>query len=276
MKNMFNIYYINYEKATEISMLIDNKVLESITRTREREISAESEGDVSTDSLTKIPWIGKYIPSFSFDGGLSHSRSKQVEDTIKVVSTKSTMLRPLYEKATEVKKLSDSKVGNLIKIKGVNLSVINLSDVLAIKTLLNGLIKQIPSNDDNIDLTSIFPVLFKDSTYIIEGKFKQKINDIEEFIIKIPMNSEAELESKYSIPDLEIGDVTVIGIYRGIFDKKMILNKSNLMMTLNNTVPQEEKDDGSDIEDGNTEQMPNNFGKVHYIDVISIIQELNL
>lgn len=34
MKNMFNIYYINYEKATEISMLIDNQVIESITRTK--------------------------------------------------------------------------------------------------------------------------------------------------------------------------------------------------------------------------------------------------
>lgn len=215
MKNMFNIYYINYEKATEISMLIDNQVIESITRTKGKETSAEGEGDVSTDPLAKIPLIGKHIPTFSFDGSLSHSRSKQVEDTIKVVSTKSTMLRPLYEKATEVKKLSDSKVGNLIKIKGVNLSVVNLSDVLAIKTLLNGLIKQIPVNDDNLDLTSIFPVLFKDSTYVIEGKFKQKIDDIEEFIIKIPMNSEAEFESNYSVSDLEIGDVTVIGIYRG-------------------------------------------------------------
>lgn len=276
MKNMFNIYYINYEKATEISMLIDNQVIESITRTKGKETSAEGEGDVSTDPLAKIPLIGKRIPSFSFDGSLSHSRSKQVEDTIKVVSTKSTMLRPLYEKATEVKKLSDSKVGNLIKIKGVNLSVVNLSDVLAIKTLLNGLIKQIPVNDDNLDLTSIFPVLFKDSTYVIEGKFKQKIDDIEEFIIKIPMNSEAELESSYSVSDLEIGDVTVIGIYRGKFDKKLILEKSNIMMALNNAPTTESSDDGSDIEDGSSDQTSNNAGKVHYIDVISIIQELNL
>ena len=98
MKNMFNIYYINYEKATEISMLIDNQVIESITRTKGKETSAEGEGDVSTDPLAKIPLIGKHIPTFSFDGSLSHSRSKQVEDTIKVVSTKSTMLRPLYER----------------------------------------------------------------------------------------------------------------------------------------------------------------------------------
>ena len=147
--------------------------------------------------------------------------------------------------------------------------------MLAIKTLLNGLIKQIPVNDDNLDLTSIFPVLFKDSTYLIEGEFKQK--DIKEkFIIKIPMNSEAELESNYSVSDLEIGDVTVIGIYRGKFDKELILKKSNVMMALNNTTPTDGSDDGSDIEDGSSDQTSNNAEKAHYIDVISIIQELNL
>lgn len=65
MKNMFNIYYINYEKATEISMLIDNQVIESITRTKGKETSAEGEGDVFTDPLAKIPLIGKHIPTFS-------------------------------------------------------------------------------------------------------------------------------------------------------------------------------------------------------------------
>ena len=90
------------------------------------------------------------------------------------------------------------------------------------------------------------------------------------------MNSEAELESNYSVSDLEIGDVTVIGIYRGKFDKKLILEKSNIMMALNNAPTTESSDDGSDIEDGSSDQTSNNAGKVHYIDVISIIQELNL
>lgn len=30
MKNMFNIYYINHEKASEISMLFDNEIVEKI------------------------------------------------------------------------------------------------------------------------------------------------------------------------------------------------------------------------------------------------------
>ena len=29
---MFNIYYINYAKAYEIAMLLDNKILEQITK----------------------------------------------------------------------------------------------------------------------------------------------------------------------------------------------------------------------------------------------------
>ena len=38
---MFNIYYINYEKAYEISMLIDNKLIEQ----RVKETGSEFQGN---------------------------------------------------------------------------------------------------------------------------------------------------------------------------------------------------------------------------------------
>lgn len=42
---MFNIYYINYTKAYEIAMLIDNKMLESKTKEKEGTVSGHIEGD---------------------------------------------------------------------------------------------------------------------------------------------------------------------------------------------------------------------------------------
>ena len=38
MKNMFNIYYINHEKASEISILFDNEIVEKITRIKIRNL----------------------------------------------------------------------------------------------------------------------------------------------------------------------------------------------------------------------------------------------
>ena len=49
MKNMFNIYYINNEKASEISMLFDNQIVEKITRIKNTELAMAGDGDVTTE-----------------------------------------------------------------------------------------------------------------------------------------------------------------------------------------------------------------------------------
>ena len=87
MKNMFNIYYINNEKASEISMLFDNQIVEKITRIKNTELSLAGDMDATTSAASKIPVIGQYLPSIDLNGNLSHSRSNGVEDTVKVVSS---------------------------------------------------------------------------------------------------------------------------------------------------------------------------------------------
>ena len=144
MKNMFNIYYINNEKASEISMLFDNQIVEKITRIKNTELAMAGDGDVTTSAASNIPVIGQYLPSINLNGNLSHNRSNRVEDTVKVVSSKSTILKPIYEKAKEVRRLDDSKVGNLVKIKDVYLTVVNSDDVMATKALMSGLVNQVP------------------------------------------------------------------------------------------------------------------------------------
>lgn len=58
MKNMFNIYYINSEKASEISMLFDNKIVEKITRIQNREIVLEGDAGITANGMSKIPVVG--------------------------------------------------------------------------------------------------------------------------------------------------------------------------------------------------------------------------
>ena len=57
---MFNIYYINNEKASEISMLFDNQIVEKITRIKNTELALAGDGDVTTNVASKIPVIGQY------------------------------------------------------------------------------------------------------------------------------------------------------------------------------------------------------------------------
>ena len=290
MKNMFNIYYINNEKASEISMLFDNQIVEKITRIKNTELALVGDVDANTGAASKIPVIGQYLPSVDLNGDLSHNRSNRVEDTVKVVSSKSTILKPIYEKAKEVRRLDDSKVGNLVKIKDVYLTVVNADDVMATKALMSGFVSQVPVEGiGNMNFTSLIEVMFKDSAYVLCGELPHRFETNEHLMLKIPMSAENEMESQYSISDIEVGKVTVLGIYRGEFERCDVERKINRMMALNDSSKKSQEqsidiqDNSTDIEDGVREEdkktIPNasvTQGKVHYIDVIAIIQDLNV
>ncbi len=287
MKNMFNIYYINNEKASEISMLYDNEIVEKITRIKNTEFIADGKGGAKTDGIPNIPLIGQYLPSATFDANLARSKSNRVEDTVKVVSSKSTILRPIYEKAKEVRRLDDTKIGNLVKIKDVFLTVSNADDVMASKALMSGIINQVPVDGfGNMNFTSLIEVLLKDSAYVLCGKLPHRFRAEESIMLKIPMSAENEMESQYTISDIEIGQVTVLGIYRGKFKKTDIEVKINRLKGLNSkmgthSTASNEHDVGLDIEDGIDEVAKQQITEdskdfVHYIDVIAIIQDINV
>ena len=276
---MFNIYYINYAKAFEISMLIDNKMLETITKTKDNSIELQANGEADLDKLQKIPLINKAIPDINLSGGVTGSKSKNVIDTIKVVSTKSTILEPIYEKAKEVKKLSNNVIGNLIKIKNISLSIDNTDDILATKALLSGLLNSVAIEGfGEMNLTSVLEIMFKDSSYVLSGMLPHRFGSSERIMLKIPMSAEHEMENQYSISDLEIGKVTIIGIYRGSYLETEIRDKVDKLKALQGKKSNScEKGNMDDIEDGdiNIADSAQAFN-IHYIDVIAIVQDLNI
>ncbi len=267
---MFNIYYINYTKAYEIAMLVDNKVLESKTKEKEGTVSGHLEGDFEETSLTKVPFIGKYMPKFDFSGEVTGEKSSKVIDTVKVIMTKSTTLDRIYDKAKEIQKLKNKEMGSLIRLKDVSLKVKNENDILGAKTLLSGAIGDIAVDGvGNVNLSTLLEVMFKDSSYILEGTLpKSKDGKEEKICIKIPMQAENEMENQYSISDLEIGKVTIVGIYRGCFNENELdrkLNKLSNQTDGNDTTYDINiaGDDEEEVADG-----------VHYIDVIAIVQDI--
>lgn len=267
---MFNIYYMNYEKAFEISMLIDNKIQENQTLEKDGKGGVELKGALKTDKLSKIPFLDKILPQAELNLTGTGSRTKKVADSFKVVSTKSTILEQVYNKAMEAKKLTDSKVGSLIKIRNSSLEIMNEADILATKSLLSGILKQVPiEGTEGVDVTGLLEVLLKDSAYIFSGKFNDGT-----ITFKIPMKVENEMESQYSISDLEIGPVTIIGIYRGAYKKTMIENKINRLLSLQNLSKQ--NDTGVESETSQGQEDKSSDQQTHFIDVIAVIQELTI
>ncbi len=268
---MFNIYYINYEKAFEISMLLDNNIQEKKEIEKQVLIDAKGSGSADTTDLSKIPLIDKIVPKIEFSVDADWNKTKKIVDSVNVVSTKSTILNPIYKKAIEAKELKKSEIGNLIKIRNVELNITNEKEILTTKSLLSGVLNKVPiEGTEGIDITGFLEVLLKDSAYIFSGKFKNKNSTI---TFKIPMKVENEMESQYSITDLEIGPVTIIGIYRGKHNNKKISKKINRLQNLSNFYGNEDSGLEHDEEDENTED---NGVETHFIDVIAIIQELNI
>lgn len=134
---MFNIYYINYEKAYQIAMLIDNKIIETKQKEKEGRFDTAGAGDGSVGALDEIPFIGKYMPKIEIKGELAGSKSHKVIDTVKVISTKSTILKTIYSKTKETKKLNDKTIGSLVRVKDISLNITNEDEVLGMRIETN-------------------------------------------------------------------------------------------------------------------------------------------
>ena len=256
-------------------MQMDNRILEQTIRDHGWDINGEGHAAVD-DNEIKNPIIAKLLPKLDASLAVTGSKSSRASDTIKVVSTKSTVLAPIVKKASEVKKIDDSKIGSLIKIKNVTLTVQNSSDILTAKVLMSGLLSKIPVEGiGQMDLTGLADAFLKGASYILTGVIPQRVktdSDNAQILFKIPMQMDNEMESQYSIADIEIGPVTVVGIYRGKYNASAIRKRVDTLSSLSkkNDVAEMETADDADV---------NGFEvgtEMHYIDVIAVIQELNL
>lgn len=274
---MFNIYYINYEKAFEISMLINNRVQTQFSKEKDSSIEGRANSDIDTSGLSKVPYLGKIMPSVKLDGEINGAKSKKVIDTFNVVSTKSTVLEPIYRKADKKEKLLKEDTGKLVILEGVSLEITNPNDVIGTKALLRSdILNQIPIDGmGNLNLTSLLDVFLKESSYIVEGTKKCNENKLK-IMLKIPMNAESEMESHYDISDIEIGEVSIVGIYKGCFNKNEIESKINKIKSIQNKSKEDKVSKVTDIEDGQLQQEYTYTDKIHYIDVIAIVQDLKL
>lgn len=276
---MFNLYYLNYTKAFEIAMQVDNKILEKQVKETEKE--KQGNGELGLDGSVSL--LNKILPKLSGNLSFSASKSDKTEDTLKVVSTKSTILAPVIRNSVEVRKLGEDRVGKLLKIRDVSLRVVNYQDMIGSKILLSGLLQSVPIDGiGTMDLTAIANIVLKGASYIVVGQIPEKVSvkDSEtsnKLLLKIPMQMDNEMENSYSISDLEIGPVTVVGIYRGVFEFKNIKNQVDTLAKMSKANTSDEID--LEIETDSSKTQNRQVGvqqdeQVHYIDVIAIIQEL--
>lgn len=287
-KKIFSLYYINTEKVYEIAMLLNNRIVTSGTSENESESTLEKQTNIGINSNLK------YLESVKGELGLSQNiqihngiKSKVLEN-FDVKTTKSNMLASIIAKANVYEGNENINLGDLILLKNASLVLLNAEESYAVtKMILNGAFKdtKISSNSDDMkiefDLSAMINSLLKDCAYELGCTVGDK-----KFLLTIPMTFENDFENSYNIYDLQVGTVTVVGIYRGKrqYEKRLSLQEIFSGNNEQKKVHTYENDDYrlQSSAKGKEEMFDdiNNNGKQsgefqEVIDVIAVIQEIN-
>ena len=124
-----------------------------------------------------------------------------------------------------------------------------------------------------LDVNNLFNSMFKDYSYKLKGEI---FGSDDKLIIKIPLTFESEFENLYNVDDLFIGNVSVIGIYKGKTQINSLKNSFEFFQELGQMTS-----DDTDSEVHNSQYTQPTVIKLkseddgldyHYIDLLAIVQ----
>lgn len=279
---IFNIYYINFPKVYEIKMMLNNKVMS--------EAKVEKENGVEGGAYLKTKLGFSILDIFKLGdveagGNIKGNSSKKVLETFEIKTTKSVILDEVVQKSKEINDFSDVSEGELIIINNARLSLENEDELRMVKFINSGAFKDLMAPGTNgLDMNNLLNSMFKDYAYKIKGELNNDSNNI---LIKIPLTFESEFESSYSIDDLFVGKVSVVGLYKGkvkIEDLKNSFQYFQELGELQNAFPVKKEDDEIEESHYKVNEVNNAFNfkssgdgkEYHYIDLLAIIQNVNI
>lgn len=285
-QDLFNLFYINTSKVHEIVMLIDNKIMKTVEREQVSEELLKSTASIAAQS-----------------GGLSGETSIQKEDNSKkrvyenfdVKTTKSIMLRKLYEVAKNNGVNKHLSEGQLILFKNVELKRRNIDDtVMILNVLQDSKLKNQGNDSIEINMNKMMEKMLDDFTIdyefdqIIDDKKKELGGEKKKCLIQLPYKSNENFENGYQHNDLQLGKLSILGIYRGEIDFSQKETVSSKFINIlyesykNDTSSQENEIMKISSQKSKKNKFPFEFSpnrldeKMNLIDVIAIIQELNI
>ena len=219
-------------------------------------------------------------------GNIKGSNSKKVLETFEIKTTKSVILDDVVRSSNTITSFDNIEEGELIKLDNIKLSLENESELRVIKFINSGAFKDLVAPGTNgFDMNNLFNSMFKDYAYKIKGEKGSLDNKI---LFKIPLTFESEFESSYSVDDLFVGKVSIVGLYKGkikVDDLKNSFEFFQEIGQLQNSFNVNKEDDEiqeSHYSNDNVNNTPFDFkssgdgNDYHYIDLLAIVQNVNI
>ena len=222
----FNIYYLNFSKVYEIAMMINNVILTKIEKDHSSSFEEQYGFTSSISAQGTKDFLDGIKASISADAKETSTSSSKVVESLDVKTTKSILLRRVIDQCASVTTLDESTEGDLVKIDHVKLELLNEESLRQFLILRRDALKGM--RVEGMEINNLVSSMLQDYAYILKGTVRTENtpNAVTEIIIKIHMEIQSEFENKYSIDDLLIGHVSIVGIYKGIVSEDFITSNT--------------------------------------------------
>lgn len=222
----FNIYYLNFSKVYEIAMMINNVILTKIERDNSSGYNEEIGYTASLSAQGTKQFLEGIKASISAETKETSYSSLKVVESLDVKTTKSILLRRVIERCAVINDFGKATEGDLIKIVNVKLKLLDEESLRQFLILRRDALKGM--RVDGVEINNLIASMLQDYAYLLKGVLPVgcENNGSTEILIKIPMDVKSEFESQYSINDLLIGHVSIVGIYKGVVNESFVTSNT--------------------------------------------------
>lgn len=208
--SLFTVYYMNQQKVFEMRMLLDNRLKTAGSKesqsgtTKGASIGVEAELGPSILANLKARLKGDYRTE----------KQEKIVDTLEYVNTTSRMLADIMEHCKVLEGKAMLVEGDLAYVGDVSLNLINEDEVRGVMAIMSGTFDGIIVPDTgSLDIGRMMQSFIGDgAAFKLRGRRSRKRTPL---YAKIPLNGEGMFESGYTIDDLLIGKVGIVGICKG-------------------------------------------------------------
>ena len=276
----FNIYYLNFNKVYEIAMMINNVILTKIERENTQSFEKHYGITASQTAQASKMFLDEIKSSISADAKETSFSSSKVVESLDVKTTKSILLRKIIIRCNNISNMDSLNEGDLIKVDNVKLELLDEDSLRQFIILKREAFKGF--SVDGMDINNLVCSMLQDYAYVLKGQIsKDESSSKYDIIIKIPTELQSEFENKYSINDLLIGHVSIVGIYKGeIAEDCITLNTFSYFKEVGEQKKNQESDINKIIK-SNSDPLSNESAEectnenYHFIDTLAIIQNVS-
>lgn len=276
----FNIYYLNFTKVYEIAMMINNVILSKIEKDRARSFEEQYGFTSSVSAQGSKLFLDGIKASISTDSKETTFSSSRVVETLDVKTTKSILLRRVIEQCMKINSFDNSSEGDLVKIDDVKLELLDEESLRQFLILRRDALKGM--RVEGMEVNNLVSSMLQDYAYVLKGTINNETTNYsceDEIIIKIPLEIQTEFENKYSIDDLLIGHVSIVGVYKGLVEEEFISsNTFTFFQDIGERQTKKEEQTKKIIKSNEQPASPKrksiNNDTSHFIDTLAIIQDV--